>query len=80
MHNLFSHDVILFLTKVKLIFVLRYWDLRQQTPTWVQRLPDLCYALAVQHPLVVVGTADRNIIVFNLQSPQVLNRSSNFYV
>ncbi|KAG6414903.1 hypothetical protein SASPL_122278 [Salvia splendens] len=49
---------------------LRYWDLRQQTPTWVQRLPDRCYALAVQHPLVVVGTADRNIIVFNLQSPQ----------
>ncbi|XP_042068272.1 protein RAE1-like isoform X1 [Salvia splendens] len=49
---------------------LRYWDLRQQSPTWVQQLPDRCYALAVQHPLMVVGTADRNIIVFDLQKPQ----------
>ncbi|XP_041992052.1 protein RAE1-like isoform X1 [Salvia splendens] len=49
---------------------LRYWDLRQQSPTWVQQLPDRCYALAVQHSLMVVGTADRNIIVFDLQKPQ----------
>ncbi|KAL8061027.1 hypothetical protein ABFX02_02G062200 [Erythranthe guttata] len=49
---------------------LRYWDLRQQNPTWVQQLPDRCYALSVKHPLMVVGTADRNILVFNLQNPQ----------
>ncbi|KAK6156892.1 hypothetical protein DH2020_011140 [Rehmannia glutinosa] len=49
---------------------LRYWDLRQQNPTWVQQLPERCYALTVRHPLMVVGTADRNLIVFNLQNPQ----------
>ncbi|KAK4424340.1 protein RAE1 [Sesamum alatum] len=49
---------------------LRYWDLRQQNPTWVQQLPERCYALTVKHPLMVVGTADRNLIIFNLQNPQ----------
>ncbi|KAL0334463.1 UNVERIFIED_CONTAM: protein RAE1 [Sesamum angustifolium] len=49
---------------------LRYWDLRQQNPTWVQQLPERCYALTVRHPLMVVGTADRNLVVFNLQNPQ----------
>ncbi|OMO50594.1 hypothetical protein CCACVL1_30358 [Corchorus capsularis] len=29
-----------------------------------------CYALTVKHPLMVVGTADRNLIVLNLQNPQ----------
>ncbi|KAF6149268.1 hypothetical protein GIB67_026124 [Kingdonia uniflora] len=49
---------------------LRYWDLRQQTPVHTQQLPDRCYTLTVKHPLMVVGTADRNLIVFNLQNPQ----------
>lgn len=52
-------------------FVCRYWDLRQQNPTWVQQLPERCYALTVKYPLMVVGTADRNVIIFNLQNPQV---------
>nr|DAD40215.1 TPA_asm: hypothetical protein HUJ06_014538 [Nelumbo nucifera] len=49
---------------------LRYWDTRQSTPVHTQQLPDRCYALTVRHPLMVVGTADRNLIVFNLQNPQ----------
>ncbi|KAF3674393.1 mRNA export factor [Capsicum annuum] len=49
---------------------LRYWDLRQQNPTHIQQLPERCYALTVKHPLMVAGTADRNLIVFNLQNPQ----------
>jgi len=49
----------------------RYWDLRQQTPAHTQQLPERCYALSVRHPLMVVATADRNIVVYNLQSPQV---------
>ncbi|GLT64076.1 hypothetical protein SLA2020_365900 [Shorea laevis] len=39
-------------------------------PVHTQQLPDRCYALTVRHPLMVVGTADRNLIVFNLQNPQ----------
>ncbi|KAI3810312.1 hypothetical protein L1987_19924 [Smallanthus sonchifolius] len=49
---------------------LRYWDLRQANPVHTQQLPERCYALTVIHPLMVVGTADRNLIVFNLQNPQ----------
>lgn len=51
---------------------LRYWDTRQSNPVHTQQLPDRCYALTVRHPLMVVGTADRNLIVFNLQNPQVM--------
>ncbi|XP_041017620.1 protein RAE1 isoform X1 [Juglans microcarpa x Juglans regia] len=49
---------------------LKYWDTRQSNPVHTQQLPDRCYALTVRHPLMVVGTADRNLIVFNLQNPQ----------
>lgn len=49
---------------------LKYWDTRQQNPVHTQQLPDKCYTLSVKHPLMVVGTADRNLIVFNLQNPQ----------
>ncbi|GJX40258.1 retrotransposon protein, putative, ty1-copia subclass [Tanacetum coccineum] len=45
-----------------------YRDLRQQTPVHTQQLPNRCYALSVKHPLMVVGTADRNLIAFNLQN------------
>ncbi|KAK8518588.1 hypothetical protein V6N12_011839 [Hibiscus sabdariffa] len=50
---------------------LKYWDTRQSNPVHTQQLPDRCYALTVKYPLMVVGTADRNLIVFNLQNPQV---------
>ncbi|RVW15728.1 Protein RAE1 [Vitis vinifera] len=50
--------------------IFRYWDTRQPNPVHTQQLPDRCYALTVRHPLMVVGTADRNLIVFNLQNPQ----------
>ncbi|KAM3399757.1 hypothetical protein ACQJBY_004910 [Aegilops geniculata] len=49
---------------------LRYWDTRQPNPAHVQQLPDRFYALAVNYPLMIVGTADRNIVIFNLQNPQ----------
>ncbi|PQQ12427.1 protein RAE1 [Prunus yedoensis var. nudiflora] len=49
---------------------LKYWDVRQPNPVHTQQLPERCYALSVRYPLMVVGTADRNLIVFNLQNPQ----------
>jgi mRNA export factor len=48
----------------------KYWDLRQQTPAHTQQLPERCHAMSVRYPLMVVATADRNIVVYNLQSPQ----------
>ncbi|KAK9232467.1 hypothetical protein WN943_022713 [Citrus x changshan-huyou] len=53
---------------------LKYWDTRQPNPVHTQQLPDRCYALTVRYQLMVVGTADRNLIVFNLQNPQQLLR------
>ena len=49
----------------------RYWDIRQPNLLHTQQLSDRCYALAVRYPLMVVGTADSNLTVFNL--PQVLS-------
>jgi hypothetical protein len=50
----------------------RYWDTRQANPVHIQQLPERCYALTVNYPLMIVGTADRNLVVFNLQNPQVI--------
>ncbi|AQK40709.1 Protein RAE1 [Zea mays] len=49
---------------------LRYWDTRQSNPVHIQQLPERCYALTVNYPLMIVGTADRHLVVFNLQNPQ----------
>ncbi|KAK7848185.1 protein rae1 [Quercus suber] len=41
---------------------LRYWDTRQSNLMHTQQLSDRCYAFPMQHPLMVVGTTDRNLI------------------
>ncbi|CAD5312843.1 unnamed protein product [Arabidopsis thaliana] len=50
---------------------LKYWDTRQGTPVHTQQLPDKCYALTVKESLMVVGTSDRNLLVFDLKNPQI---------
>ena len=49
---------------------LKYWDTRQPNPALTVQLPERCYALSVSHPLLVVGTAERHIQVYNLSDPQ----------
>jgi mRNA export factor len=48
---------------------LKYWDTRQPNPALRVQLPERCYALSVTHPLLVVGTAERHIQVYNLSDP-----------
>lgn len=48
----------------------KYWDTRQATPAHTQQLPERPYSMSVRHPLMVVATADRSIIVYNLAAPQ----------
>ena len=48
---------------------LKYWDTRQPNPAMQVQLPERCYALSVTHPLLVVGTAERHIQVYNLSDP-----------
>jgi hypothetical protein len=75
----FDHELLLTLTLIAVLFPVlsvslkecRYWDTRQQNPAHTQQLPERCYAMSVRHPLMVVATADRNIVVYNLANPQV---------
>jgi len=48
---------------------LKYWDLRSAAPVATVQLPDRCYTMDVQYPLLVVGTAERHIQIFNLTNP-----------
>ncbi|PVU98481.1 hypothetical protein BB559_001553 [Furculomyces boomerangus] len=45
--------------------------LLSQTPISSVELPERCYTMDVSHPLMVVGTADRHIWVFDLNNPTV---------
>jgi uncharacterized protein YigE (DUF2233 family) len=42
---------------------------RSPNPVHTQPLSERVYAMDVRHPLLVVGTADRAITVFNLNNP-----------
>ncbi|EGG17974.1 WD40 repeat-containing protein [Cavenderia fasciculata] len=48
---------------------LKYWDMRMQTPILTVDLPERVYALDVLHPLLVVATADRKVIIYDLNKP-----------
>ncbi|EGF79644.1 hypothetical protein BATDEDRAFT_25321 [Batrachochytrium dendrobatidis JAM81] len=47
----------------------KYWDLRSQAPAFTLQLPERCYSLDVAGPLMVVGTAERHILAYNLNNP-----------
>ena len=48
---------------------IKYWDLRTPNPIATVQLPERCYSMDVQYPLLVVGTAERHIQIFNLTNP-----------
>lgn len=50
---------------------LRYWDGRQQQPVLTVQMPDRVYCMDVLHPLAVVATADRHVLIYNLNNPKV---------
>ncbi|KAJ3524170.1 hypothetical protein NMY22_g11122 [Coprinellus aureogranulatus] len=45
---------------------IKYWDLRTPNPVALVTLPGRCYTFDIQYPLMVVGTAERHIQIFNL--------------
>ncbi|THH19820.1 hypothetical protein EW146_g1425 [Bondarzewia mesenterica] len=47
---------------------LKYWDLRTANPITTVQLPERCYTFDVVYPLLVVGTAEKHIQIFNLSS------------
>ncbi|KZS92712.1 Poly(A)+ RNA export protein [Sistotremastrum niveocremeum HHB9708] len=54
---------------------LKYWDLRTENPVATVQLPERCYTMDVTYPLLVVGTAERKIRIFNLANPTVPYKS-----
>ncbi|OMJ20368.1 Poly(A)+ RNA export protein [Smittium culicis] len=51
---------------------IKYWDLRSQAPIGSVTLPERCYAMDVLHPLLVVGTSDKKVVVFDLNNPTTI--------
>jgi len=49
---------------------LRFWDMRQPTPAASLQLPERVFSMDVKFPLCVVGLAERQLYVYNLQQIQ----------
>mmetsp|Transcript_3529 Transcript_3529/g.8278 ORF Transcript_3529/g.8278 Transcript_3529/m.8278 type:complete len:359 (-) Transcript_3529:66-1142(-) len=49
---------------------IRFWNCQQPTPVATLQLPERCYAMDIKYPLMVVGCADRHLLVYNLQTIQ----------
>jgi hypothetical protein len=52
----------------------QYWDLRQAAPVASVQLPERCYSLDVRQSLMVVGCAERHIVIFDLTKPTVAHQ------
>ncbi|KAJ3241286.1 hypothetical protein HDU81_001271 [Chytriomyces hyalinus] len=48
---------------------IKYWDLRTPTPAFSVNMPDRVYSMDVSYPLMVVATAERHIMIYNLNNP-----------
>lgn len=50
-----------------LFFPLQFWDTRNSQPIMTINLPERCYCADVEYPMAVVGTANRHLIVYQLE-------------
>ncbi|CAG7849339.1 mRNA export factor AltName: Full=Rae1 protein homolog; AltName: Full=mRNA-associated protein mrnp 41 [Serendipita indica DSM 11827] len=55
-----------------------YWDLRSPNPIATVTMPERVYAMDIQYPLLVVGTAERHIPIINLNNPTTIFKASCF--
>jgi mRNA export factor len=49
---------------------LRFWNGQQPTPVATLQLPERAYTMDMKYPLLVVGCAERHVLVYNLQNIQ----------
>ena len=47
----------------------KYWDGKSSSPQGTLQLPDKALAMDVRYPLMVIATANRKVVVVNLQKP-----------
>jgi mRNA export factor len=53
---------------------LKYWDTRSSAATATVKLPERVYCMDVKSPLLVVGTAERKLLIYDLRKPTVAFR------
>jgi len=53
---------------------IKYWDLRSPNPVAKIDLPERCYTMDIAYPLMVVGTAERHLLMYNLTNPTTVYR------
>ncbi|ORX49048.1 WD40 repeat-like protein [Hesseltinella vesiculosa] len=51
---------------------LKYWDLRSPQPIGTVQLPERCYTMDTTGPLLVVGTAEKHVLLFDLNNPTTI--------
>ncbi|KAG0182377.1 hypothetical protein DFQ28_007445 [Apophysomyces sp. BC1034] len=51
---------------------IKYWDLRSPTPVGVAQLPERCFSMDTASNLLVAATADRHVVLFDLNSPTTI--------
>ncbi|KAI9338754.1 WD40-repeat-containing domain protein [Obelidium mucronatum] len=54
----------------------KYWDLRTPNPAFTLQMPERVYSMDVQQPLMVVATAERHLMIYNLNTPSQLFKQS----
>ncbi|XP_074641001.1 mRNA export factor-like [Tubulanus polymorphus] len=47
---------------------LKFWDMRSPNPMHTIALPERCYCTDVMYPMAVVGTANRGLIIYQLEN------------
>jgi len=55
---------------------IKYWDTRSSQPIATVQLPERCYSMDTKGSLLVVGTAEKHICVFDLNNPTVIFKVS----
>lgn len=55
---------------------IRYWDLRTPNPVATVDVSDRVYTMDVSQGLLVVGTANRHINIFNLSNPTTIYKTA----
>lgn len=57
---------------------LRFWDVKTNALVGVNQLPERVYCMDVRQNLCVVGTAERQIHIYDLKKPGIEFKVSNF--
>lgn len=55
---------------------IKYWDLRQPQPISTLSMPERVYTMDSKQQLLVVGTAERHVVVINLTNPTTIFKTT----